>query len=100
MAIINVHQVSPWRERDFFWPLRVWIVVAKPLAKSLTRYWPTSCAFTRCITAQQLRHSNVKISGSEGQASRQDITILKLQFGQRGSARPNEATRSIVCALK
>jgi len=66
----------------------------------LARCQPTARAFTRCITAQQLRHSNVKISGSDGHASRQDITIFKLQFGQGGSARPKEATRSIVCALK
>jgi hypothetical protein len=57
-------------------------------------------AFTRCITKRQLRHSNVKTSGSERRASRQDIAILELQFGQIGKGWPKEATRSVVAGEK
>jgi hypothetical protein len=57
-------------------------------------------AFARCITKPQLRHSNVKTSGSERRASRQDIAILELQFGQMGKGRPKEATRSVVAGKK
>jgi hypothetical protein len=42
----------------------------------------------------------VKISGSERQASRQDITILELQFGQTGRGPPKEAIRSIAAEMK
>lgn len=53
-------------------------------------------ALTRWNTNRQVRHSNVKMNGSEGLASRQDITIFEWHFGQTGIGRPNEAARSVV----